>query len=169
MLRRLDTLGIFDNDVRQCSMLLLDVHRSLLGIDFLDYIMYKNHYWTVCTDIPYARHMWQVANLAEQNGCFKMALTRQKRVIIKSQDNKRLCQTDIIPLVQEAWAVSFAWVTINKKAICNRGWNHLNRAMLKHPKCCQCLNPRHDHSRLQPCPPSQRAPQYLLSFPKSFL
>jgi hypothetical protein len=45
---------------------------------------------------------------------------------------KDLSPTDIIPLVNRAWAASFATVDTNKKAIYDRGWYPLNRNLLLH-------------------------------------
>uniref|UniRef100_A0A7S4UP82 Uncharacterized protein n=1 Tax=Paramoeba aestuarina TaxID=180227 RepID=A0A7S4UP82_9EUKA len=42
-------------------------------------------------------------------------------------------KTDIIPLINLAWDQSFAKVRSNRKAISDRGWNPLNRALLTHP------------------------------------
>lgn len=45
----------------------------------------------------------------------------------------RIDKSDVIPLVNYAWADSFARIASNKRAICQRGWNPLNQAILLHP------------------------------------
>jgi hypothetical protein len=45
-----------------------------------------------------------------------------------------ISKTDIIPLVNIAWARSFARRESNKKAISMRGWNPLNRGCLENPE-----------------------------------
>mmetsp|Transcript_19133 Transcript_19133/g.27550 ORF Transcript_19133/g.27550 Transcript_19133/m.27550 type:complete len:177 (-) Transcript_19133:603-1133(-) len=44
-----------------------------------------------------------------------------------------LLKTDIIPIINLAWNQSFSRIDSNKKAISDRGWNPLNRALLKDP------------------------------------
>ena len=45
-------------------------------------------------------------------------------------DNPTLCSTDIIPMINEAWTLSFARVQNNRKAISKRGWGSLNGNLL---------------------------------------
>jgi hypothetical protein len=41
--------------------------------------------------------------------------------------------TDVVPVCNKAWPQSFARVEPNKRAIARRGWDPLNRGLLKHP------------------------------------
>ena len=41
-----------------------------------------------------------------------------------------LVPTDIIPMVNKAWDVSFGCEIANKKAVCDRGWFPYNRNLL---------------------------------------
>ena len=133
MLKYLDSLGVYDNEQGQRPFLLLDGHHSRMELPFLEYIMSEEHWWTCCFGVPYGTHIWQVADSTEQNGCFKMALAKAKRAVTNRRDDAKFYQTDIIPLVKIAWEQSFARVHSNKKAICDRGWFPLNKALLLHP------------------------------------
>ena len=47
-------------------------------------------------------------------------------------------RSDIMPIVNYAWARSFNNVATNKKAIRNRGWGPLHKILLQHPEI-SCL------------------------------
>lgn len=74
----------------------------------------------------------------EQNGLYKVRLYyggKKELVQYKSDHGLPLTlgPTDIVLLANKAWAASFARVESNKKAIAERGWAPLNRALLLHP------------------------------------
>ena len=47
----------------------------------------RHHEWQVCVGVPYGTSLWQVANLKEQNGNYKIALARSKKEFLeKSED-----------------------------------------------------------------------------------
>jgi hypothetical protein len=73
------------------------------------------------------------------NGCFKSALTKEKRELLTFQtgNTSRFVQTDVIPLFRKAWIQSFAKKEKTKAAIAERGWNRLYYFLLDNPK----LNP----------------------------
>jgi hypothetical protein len=77
MLQFIDRHGVHDRSDGHLPFLLLDGHHSRLGVQFLDYICNPLHRWVVCIGVPYGTHLWQVADSAELNGSFKIALTRQ--------------------------------------------------------------------------------------------
>jgi hypothetical protein len=81
----------------------------------------------------YATHYWQVADSSELNGTYKMALTRAKEVhfLAKPPGHRGWSSTDIIPLVNFAYPLSFGIVERGKKAIRNRGWGPLNYTLLR--------------------------------------
>ena len=54
-------------------------------------------------------------------------------------DNPTLCSTDLIPMINEAWTLSFARVQNNKKAISERGWCPLNRNLLLYKELLQIM------------------------------
>lgn len=80
--------------------------------------------------VPYGTSYWQVGDSSEQNGCFKMALTKYKRELLRQKElagiEFGINKEDITYLVSQAWADSFARVVHNKSAIADRGWNPLN-------------------------------------------
>ena len=118
--------------------LLLDGHESRIDLPFLDYINNDDHKWVVCLGLPNGTSLWQVGDSSQQNGCYKMYCTKRKMELIKyKQDhnlfNTNLERTDIVPIINYAWEKSFAKIDSNKRAIAERGWNPLNRNLLKHP------------------------------------
>jgi hypothetical protein len=84
----------------------------------------------------------QVGDSEQQNGAYKMSMTRNKDLLVlykrrncfPSIDFKRC---DIVPLVCRAWADSFAKKTTNLHAISNRGWYHLDMRLLHDPDVLQ--------------------------------
>jgi hypothetical protein len=90
----------------------------------------------VCIRVPYATHLWQVADSLEMNGSIKIALkkTKKKSLRAKPPGQKQFGMTDIIPLVCHAWEVSFGRADIAKKAVANQGWGPpLNYVLLDNP------------------------------------
>ena len=124
-MRRIDNLDLYGEDRKQgmCPFLLLDGHHSRFDIDFLKYINDDEATkWCVCLGVPYGTALWQVADSSEQNGLFKMELSRKKKELYDNrmdclQHKLHLLKTDIIPLVRECWPLAFANVENNRKAI----------------------------------------------------
>ena len=88
--------------------------------------------------MPYGTALWQVGDSCQQNGKFKILLTKKKRELFE-QRMKTFCQhlhllrTDIMVLVSEVWPEAFGNVQNNLKAIVERGWFPLNRILLYNP------------------------------------
>jgi hypothetical protein len=136
MLSFIDSFNIFDRSNGKKPFLLLDGHHSRMDLPFLDYIHNANHEWACCIGVPYATHIWQVADSPQLNGSFKTELTRAKRRFfdIKSQrGHQNFEMTDIVPLVAHAWTKSFGVVQNAKTSIAHRGWGPLNFVLLDHP------------------------------------
>jgi hypothetical protein len=136
MLAFIDSYHIFDRSTGKKPFLLLDGHHSRMDLPFLDYIHGEGHEWACCIGVPYATHIWQVADSPQLNGLFKVELTKIKRKFfeIKSARGRQSFEmTDIIPLVMHAWSKSFGIVENAKKAIAQRGWGPLNYVLLDHP------------------------------------
>jgi len=115
--------------------LLLDGHGSRFELPFLNYVTHTDHPWKVCIGVPYGTSLWQVADSKEQNGSFKIALSKIKKELLNKRlnimmDQSTLLPTDIIPMVNYAWNHSFTRVVLNKKAIADRGWGPLNYNLL---------------------------------------
>jgi hypothetical protein len=138
MLQFMDKLNIFDRSDGVNPFLLLDGHGSRFELPFLEYITCKDHKWKVCIGVPYGTSYWQVGDSAEQNGCFKMALTKAKRNLVEKKESWGLEgtieKTDIMGLVTYAWEHSFSRKESNKKAVAERGWGPLNYNILLHPE-----------------------------------
>ena len=126
MLAAIDELQVFDRQEAGLNpFLLLDGHGSRFELNFLQYINEDETKWECCIGLPYGMSYWQVGDSSEQNGCFKMALTKAKQELVTKKNDAGLefaiNRTDIVGLVQEAWKSSFARVKTNKKAITSRG------------------------------------------------
>ena len=111
--------------------LLLDGHQSRVMMPFLKYVNNEATKWTAAIGVPYATHLWQVADASELNGSFKMSLAKAKREYIANNQLESISATDIIPLVSTAWENSFNKKEQAVKAISDRGWNPLNYALLE--------------------------------------
>jgi len=70
------------------------------------------HKWDCCIGLPYGTFYWQVGDSSEQNGCFKMALTKAKQELVTKKNESGLDytinKTDVVGLVRQAWKSSFA-------------------------------------------------------------
>jgi hypothetical protein len=79
MLSFIDSFIVFDRANGKKPFLLLDGHHSRMDLPFLDYIHDPDHEWACCIGVPYATHIWQVADSPQLNGSFKAELTKVKR------------------------------------------------------------------------------------------
>jgi hypothetical protein len=72
-----------------------------------------------------------------------MQLTKAKKAYRKYKpiSKKSFETSDVIPLVNHAWARSFARVQMAKKAIAARGWGPLNYILLKHETLQKFVKP----------------------------
>ena len=140
VLMHLDALSIYDDDRQNgyTPMLLVDGHDSRFDVEFLKYINDDKHKWAVCIGVPYGTSYWQVGDSKEQNGTFKMKLPALKIELMRKRmthhvSDLQILPTDIIPLVNEAWKLSFGRQSTNKVAIAERGWFPYNYNLLLHP------------------------------------
>jgi hypothetical protein len=129
MLAFLDRLGVYDRSIAN-PFLLLDGHHSRMMLPFLKYVNDASHKWHCCFGVPYATHIWQVGDASSINGSFKINLMKAKREYIKKRGVPRFEPTDIVPLVNKAFPLSFDNQKSAIKAIAHRGWNPLNFNLL---------------------------------------
>ena len=135
MLERMDIFDLFPRiPGGPLPFLLLDGHGSRLQLPFLRYTNDPDHPWIVCLGLPNRTALWQVGDAAEQNGCWKISITKFKRDLVLYKIRlglpHKITNTDIVPLCNRAFANSLAQVPSNQHAIADRGWNPLNRALL---------------------------------------
>lgn len=118
-------------------MVIVDGHQSRYDPGFVDYINDKEHRWKVCLGVPYATSLWQVGDASQQNGKFKTEWYREKNILLKWKIEHNLPRsivaTDIVPLLNRIFSVSYGTVASNKHAVCERGWFPPNRMLLDHP------------------------------------
>jgi hypothetical protein len=124
-------------------LLIVDSHDSRLDPSFLEYINDESHKWFVSLGVPYATSYWQVGDASEQNGQFKMEMTKAKRALTSFKSDKAMKvginYTDVMPLINRSWDKSFGCVETNQKAIAERGWFPPNRNLLLHPDFQECM------------------------------
>ena len=105
-----------------------------MELPFLQYINDPLHLWRALIGVLYGTSLWQVGDSAEQNGEYKMALSRIKKILVKWKERKMIARltievAEIMILINYAWERSFARVETNKVAIAERGWFPLNRKL----------------------------------------
>jgi hypothetical protein len=139
-LKAMDALDLFPREEGGPQpFLLLDGHNSRFEVPFLEYVNKPETRWITCIGVPYGTSYWQVGDSSEQNGSYKMALTRAKKeLVLKKQrmcfTNARVEPYEVVIIVNEAWKKSFGRSTFNKEAIAARGWYPLTRNLLDHPE-----------------------------------
>ena len=139
MLQHMDKLGLFPRkEGGPKPFLLLDGHGSRFQLPFLKCVNNPSTQWCVCIGVPNGTAYWQVGDSNEQNGSWKIYMTKAKNGLVQYKIrmgmNVALTRNDIIPIVNVAWQQSFGRVRTNKLAISVRGWGPLNRALLLHPE-----------------------------------
>jgi hypothetical protein len=90
MLEAVDKLDVFDQLNGLNPFLLLDGHGSRFELEFLEYIHNEKTKWNCCIGLPYGTSNWQVGDSSEQNGCFKMALTKAKQELVMKKNEAGL-------------------------------------------------------------------------------
>ena len=86
MLERLGNLKIFPRGPHKpLPFLLVDGHGSRLELPFIKNINDSAHKWKVCLGLPYGTSFWQVGDLSEQNGSYKMETYRYKDMLLKKK------------------------------------------------------------------------------------
>jgi len=100
MLSYIDTKEVFDRSTGLSPFLLLDGHGSRCDLEFLEYINSEETKWHVNIGLPYGTSYWQVGDSTEQNGCFKMALSKAKQELVTKKNDAGLPfeinKTDIV-------------------------------------------------------------------------
>ncbi len=81
-LAHIDSFNVMESRNGLYPFLLLGGHSSL-QLPFLEYVTNEKHQWQVCIGVPYGTSLWQVADLKEQNGSYKIALTHAKKRNLK--------------------------------------------------------------------------------------
>ena len=141
----LDTYNLFDRTGGKRPFFLLDGHNSRLSETFVQYISDIEHEWCVCFGVPYGTSLWQVGDSKQQNGSYKMGMTKYKDIIVKRKLTEFFTKpqfeaTDIIPAINLAWNDSFARQQSNNSAISERGWFPQNKNLLLNEQIRATMN-----------------------------
>ena len=136
-LKTLDSYDLFPRSSGVKPFLMLDGHKSRLELPFLQYINTPRDHWVVCIGVPYDTALWQVGDSKEQNGSFNIAMYKVKKEMLEMKDelgmhDDGLLDTNLMPLINTAWQQSFARRVKNLNALADRGWNPLNKNLLRH-------------------------------------
>jgi hypothetical protein len=145
-LKVIDDLGIYERtEGGPIPMCIFDGHESRLQLPFLKYVNQQKNgrsLWKACIGLPNGTTKWQVGDSEQQNGAYKMSMTKHKDKLVLYK--RRNCfasidfkKCDIVPLVCRAWADSFAKKTTNLHAISDRGWYHLDMRLLAAKPACR--------------------------------
>jgi hypothetical protein len=131
MLRYIDSFDVFDRKDGENPLLLLDGHHSWMDLEFLEYVNDDKHLWNVNIGVPYGTHIWQVADSSQVNGLFKLKIAETKREYNALKGLQSLTMSDIVPIVNTAFDLSFRNQTNTLHAIRERGWGtSLNYCLL---------------------------------------
>ena len=65
----------------------LDGFGGRFKLSFYDYITNVDHEWMVCIGVPCGTSLWQVVDSKEQNGSFKITMSKIKSKISKKRLN----------------------------------------------------------------------------------
>jgi hypothetical protein len=162
VLQRLDDLGVYERaEGGPIPFGLFDAHDSRLQLPFLEKANKKMHgrpMWKICIGLPNGTSKWQVGDSKQQNGCWKMSMTREKDKLVAFKrkngfKNKEFQCLDIVPLIVRAWASSFTRTEKNKHALMERGWYHLNKSLLEDPEILRTQG--HDTPSMPSPPPAE--------------
>jgi hypothetical protein len=145
-LKVIDDLGIYERtEGSPIPTCIFDGHESRLRLPFIEYVNQQKSgrsLWKACIGLPNGTTKWQVGDSEQQNGAYKMSMTKNKDLLVLYK--RRNCfvsidfkKCDIVPLVCRAWADSFAKKTTNLHAISDRGRYHLDMRLLHDPNILQ--------------------------------
>ena len=156
ILRTIDELKLFQTyrENGAIPFLLVDGHQSRFSTQFLSYITDTNHQWKVTIGVPYGTSLWQVGDTYHQNGRFKIALVQMKKKIMDLR-LRTFCSelesvpTDIMPMINAAWKLSFGDMVGNQEAIAVTGWNPLTKCLLLHPSLRRTMSEYDREQELQ--------------------
>jgi hypothetical protein len=103
ILQRLDDLNLFQRSKGVPDpCILVDGHGPRFENEFLSYIMDKDHRWEVCLGLPNATHVWQVGDLSQQDGTYKIKSVQAKQELVDQKsflkEEPKLTRNDIIPI-----------------------------------------------------------------------
>jgi hypothetical protein len=134
VLKYLDDFDVFPRATGPPPFVVLDCHTSNLGEPLRKYTNCPAHKWTIAIGTPNTTDEIQFEYALEMNGDFKTAMASAKEELVRHKKEHYeavlVCATDVIPLVNKAWASSFGDAGKGLTALADRGWNPMNRALL---------------------------------------
>ena len=140
-LDRLGELSVFPRTSRgPIPCVFLDAHNTCLQVPYLvrvnPRIIDDDLLWMSNSGLPNGTAVWQLGDLSKQHGSCKMAMTREKDVLVlytqRMEVDIAIQQCDMISLIHRMVAPSFRQVESNIKALQIRGWFECNSVLMDH-------------------------------------
>ena len=133
-----DSIELFPHvKVSPVPMLIVNGPQSRLHPDFVKYVNNKAHPWRILFGVPYATVLWQVGNASDQTSKFKVKWYDIKLKSMQWKDKLNLPialrATNIIPLMNHIFPLSYVSLVANLNATANRVWFLFNSMLLNHP------------------------------------
>jgi hypothetical protein len=132
IVEQLDKHGLTIRDSVRHPMLIVDGHGSRTGLVFLTYINTKETKWLGMLGATGGTSLWQLHDDQRMNGAFKSKLYKAKasnRLLNKRVNGLAgdIEKSEIVVLLNEVVAETFANKENTKKALAETGWNPMNR------------------------------------------
>lgn len=148
VLQRIDGSGIYSRTEHgPRPFFLVDAHGSRLTYQVLKYANTEDQFgrplWFLTIGLPNATELWQLGDQSEQNGMYKMDLTREKQLLMqvkaRLEISQYLARSDILPILHRVLPTSFGDIASNVRALIRLGWFDMNRALMHDPRVMQRL------------------------------
>ena len=106
-------------------VLIVNGHQIWTNPDLVKYVNNEAHPWRILLGVSYTTVLWQVGDASEQNGKFKVKCydIKLKWIQWKYELNLSisLCATDITPLMNQIFHLSYGKLVANLKATAYQG------------------------------------------------
>lgn len=118
--KRLDELDVFTWIPNgPTPMVLYDGHDSRLQVKFLSCINQPNQFgspmWKAYIGLPNGTSKWQVRDSTEQNGTWKMAMTRRKDMLVLFKSRNRFQSLDLKDTMSYHWLIEHGMLPLPEK------------------------------------------------------
>ena len=142
ILKEMDHRDLFEREKNPgvTPSYICDAHGSRFYLGLLSYQNHPDHKWNGNQGCPNMTADWQLGDSQEQNGTAKPNISKAKAdLLLKKGDfgrgiNPVVEKYEAIIVETKAFEKGFMEVERNKRAIAERGWNPLNRALLCEPR-----------------------------------
>ena len=135
ILQRLDSLGLTERGGGVMPLLLVDGDGSRFKYSLLEYMTQTGTEWQGSLGLPNGSNKWEPGDDKRMNGKFKINWFREKELLVQYKervlgDKYAIVPSNVVPLINRVWPRSFRQRDNNFKALCARGINPPNCALL---------------------------------------